>query len=37
MASHYRESVAMVEQNELRSEFVAPLRAELDVLAAASA
>jgi guanosine-3',5'-bis(diphosphate) 3'-pyrophosphohydrolase len=37
MASHYRESVAMVEQNEPRSEFVAALRAELDVLAAASA
>jgi (p)ppGpp synthase/HD superfamily hydrolase len=37
MASHYRESVAMVEQNEPRSEFIAPLRAELDVLDAASA
>jgi (p)ppGpp synthase/HD superfamily hydrolase len=37
MASHYRESVAMVEQNEPQSEFVAALRAELDMLAAASA
>ena len=37
MASHYRESVAMVEQNDPRSEFVAALRAELDILGAASA
>jgi (p)ppGpp synthase/HD superfamily hydrolase len=37
MASHYRESVAMVEQNEPRSAFVAALRAELDGLGAASA
>jgi (p)ppGpp synthase/HD superfamily hydrolase len=37
MAGHYRESVAMVEQNDPRSEFVAALRAELDTLAAGSA
>jgi (p)ppGpp synthase/HD superfamily hydrolase len=37
LAGHYRESVAMVEQNDPRSEFVAALRAELDTLAAGSA
>jgi (p)ppGpp synthase/HD superfamily hydrolase len=37
MAGHYRESVALVEEREPRSEFIASLRTELDWLATISA
>ena len=33
MAGHYRESVAMIEESEPDSEFLAALQAELEVLA----